>query len=725
MPDRNDIDEHAKTPDNLPTPAGHLEPETILNERYLLGRRLHQGETGALYLAVDQILVRTVAIKELVVDPAQRENTIARFKRHAWQLMRLNHPSIPVVYESFYAEHLGCFYVVMEYVVGTDLLALMRSAPRGRLNEEMVTELAIKVADALDYLHTQAPIIHQNLKPERVIVTEKGDRVMLMHWFGRWAREENAGTPILDIMSFAPEELLHGRVGPKTDVYDLGASMFLLLTRGNSDDLSSISTEMKQILLPAIEYRPEDRCSAKDLRDRLAVHLDKLQRDRTSSGPVNRWFNGAAQSVRLPCVNCRSPLVAAYKFCPACGTTQSTATQARSTAAKRDEKANDPQIYLDENVQFTVYRPNKIKPLKWYPLLAYAHLTEPRDDEDGVDPIAQVQKDAERIMRDQNLINYRQGSEDSLVAVPRKGEISFVPFISGIEFNPSRASFYWEESVHRQDFRMRAPAALDGKTARGRMSVFLGTILLAEINLTVQVSSDSQEVLTEREKPARPYRRIFPSYSHKDREIVSQLEHYAQITGDKYMRDVFELRSGQNWKKWMAETIDSADIFQLFWSTHSMRSENVRLEWEYALRLKREHFIRPTYWETPLPASPSEDLPPPELRVLHFQHVRPPAYVDEVAPAATRRSSASRELIVEDTLLPYRNGLPVEVPRFQRRATDDVARPVPQPAPPSNQSPGRADSSAYRRAAAGPLWIIVTIAAILGLLLVLLFFWRS
>ena len=148
---------------------------------------------------------------------------------------------------------------------------------------------------------------------------------------------------------------------------------------------------------------------------------------------------------------------------------------------------------------------------------------------------------------------------------------------------------------------MRASAALEGKTARGRMSIFLGAILLAEINLSVQVTSSSHLVQTQREKPIRPYRHIFPSYSHKDREIVAHIEHYAQVTGDRYMRDVFELRSGQNWKKWMAETIEGADIFQLFWSKNSMRSENVRLEWEYALRLGREHFIRPTYWETRYP----------------------------------------------------------------------------------------------------------------------------
>src|SRR3954451_3088244 len=49
---------------------------------------------------------------------------------------------------------------------------------------------------------------------------------------------------------------------------------------------------------------------------------------------------------------------------------------------------------------------------------------------------------------------------------------------------------------------------------------------------------------------------------------------------------------------------EQADVFQLFWSSNSMRSHYVRREWEYAMTLGRDNFIRPTYWEDPLPAAP-------------------------------------------------------------------------------------------------------------------------
>jgi hypothetical protein len=64
----------------------------------------------------------------------------------------------------------------------------------------------------------------------------------------------------------------------------------------------------------------------------------------------------------------------------------------------------------------------------------------------------------------------------------------------------------------------------------------------------------------------------------------------------------------------------------LFWSWHSMESSFVEQEWRYALSTGRAHFLRPVYWQQPLPAQPERNLPPPELMKLHFHslHLSPP-----------------------------------------------------------------------------------------------------
>ncbi|MGH3288654.1 MAG: toll/interleukin-1 receptor domain-containing protein [Streptosporangiaceae bacterium] len=99
------------------------------------------------------------------------------------------------------------------------------------------------------------------------------------------------------------------------------------------------------------------------------------------------------------------------------------------------------------------------------------------------------------------------------------------------------------------------------------------------------------------------------------------------------MRDVLALRSGERWEPRLPELIEEADIFQLFWSSKSMRSRYCRNEWEHALSLERPSFIRPVYWERPLPQDNALELPPAGLRALHFVQVQ--AYM--ALPSAPQR----------------------------------------------------------------------------------------
>lgn len=116
------------------------------------------------------------------------------------------------------------------------------------------------------------------------------------------------------------------------------------------------------------------------------------------------------------------------------------------------------------------------------------------------------------------------------------------------------------------------------------------------------------------------YQRIFVSYSRQDREITERYK-LAQIAlGNEAFIDVDDLRAGENWKAGLARAIDVVDVFQLFWSRNSANSEYCRFEWNYALEFrcpdsKCEGFVRPVYWEKPMPD------PPPELSHVNFKYV--------------------------------------------------------------------------------------------------------
>ena len=80
------------------------------------------------------------------------------------------------------------------------------------------------------------------------------------------------------------------------------------------------------------------------------------------------------------------------------------------------------------------------------------------------------------------------------------------------------------------------------------------------------------------------------------------------------LRDVHVLRSGEIWDPALLKKIEEADMFQLCWSHNAKKSRYVEQEWRHALQQDRLGFIRPTYWEKPMPD------PPPELSDIHFAY---------------------------------------------------------------------------------------------------------
>jgi hypothetical protein len=301
-----------------------------------------------------------------------------------------------------------------------------------------------------------------------------------------------------------------------------------------------------------------------------------------------------------------------------------------------------------DDVQFTVYRPRAVAPDRWYTLLAFAHLAaKPAEaPADEPDPVEEVRRQATRVLGEREVRAYQIVTQDAPQSVPREETLTFVPGVPGVEFNPPRRSFRWTEAAHREEFRLRAASYLAGQTARGRLSVFLGDLLLAEVPLAIPVAqgagASGGDSPAEAES-ARRYRKIFASYSHKDRHVVEQIERLAQALGDEYLRDWKDLRAGEVWDERLLHMIEEADVFQLFWSREAMESEYVRREYEYALSLNRANFVRPTYWEDPLPSDPARGLPPAALLRLNFQRVGPflqptlPAHLEPVEEALRYR----------------------------------------------------------------------------------------
>lgn len=300
--------------------------------------------------------------------------------------------------------------------------------------------------------------------------------------------------------------------------------------------------------------------------------------------------------------------------------------------------APGPEPVFDEHVQFTVYRPRRVAPHEWAPLLVFAHLSERRGDSpDDPDPLEEVQRQADAILGNTSHSPQRM---DSSQAVPRQGEITFIPQAAGVEFDPPARRFRWLNPVHREEFLLRIGDGREGTVIRGRVTAYLGAIILAEIPLTLTIgrtaTTPSAELVAQ---SSRPYRKIFASYSHRDRAVVEEFSAYAKAIGDRFQMDVIDLRSGERWEPALEGLIREADVFQLFWSWNALESPYVQREWEYALQLARPSFVRPVYWDDPLPRRGS--LPPAALLDLHFESITPRIVTSPPVAAAAPPAPAS------------------------------------------------------------------------------------
>jgi serine/threonine protein kinase len=129
---------------------------------------LGQGGMGVVYKARQARLNRLVALKILSPEREKDPQFAERFEREAQALARLNHPNIVTVYD--FGESGGHYYLVMEFVDGTNLRELLRA---GHLAPEQALAIVPRICEALQFAHEQG-IIHRDIKPENILLDKQG-----------------------------------------------------------------------------------------------------------------------------------------------------------------------------------------------------------------------------------------------------------------------------------------------------------------------------------------------------------------------------------------------------------------------------------------------------------------------------------------------------------------------------------------------------------------------
>ncbi len=278
---------------------------TTLVNRYQIQDVVGIGGMGSVYRARDlhfPNVLKIVAVKEMInsnPDPVVRKTIVQNFEREANILVTLNHSSIPKVFDFFTYDERS--YVVLEFVNGLDLEALLKRSPEP-IREEQVIMWAIEICDVLEYLHSHKPepIIFRDVKPSNIMINQQNHVVVVDFGIAKVFKMGQKGT-MIGTEGYSPPEQYRGEATPQTDVYALGATMHHLLThrdprleapfsfadRPIRSINPAISPELELIVTTALQYKPEERFpTATAMRESLTALARK-------TGALSRVNSGA------------------------------------------------------------------------------------------------------------------------------------------------------------------------------------------------------------------------------------------------------------------------------------------------------------------------------------------------------------------------------------------------------------------------------------------------
>jgi serine/threonine-protein kinase len=241
--------------------------------RYEVIDRLGEGGMGAVYLARDPSIGRQVAIKVLhghLADASLRQ----RFVQEARSAGSLTHPNIVTIHD--FGEVDGAPFIVMEYVRGANLAAVIRRRDDIRLADKL--EWLEGLCAGLHYAH-QARIIHRDVKPQNLMVTEYGAVKILDFGIARVA--ESGLTKVSMVIGtpgyMSPEQIEGHAVDRRSDIFSAGAVAYALISYREAFAGDTVATVMHRVLT---SYPPSLSSICSGLPPAIATIVDRaLEKD--------------------------------------------------------------------------------------------------------------------------------------------------------------------------------------------------------------------------------------------------------------------------------------------------------------------------------------------------------------------------------------------------------------------------------------------------------------
>ena len=267
-----------------------------INDRYQIIKSIGEGGMANVYLALDTILDRNVAVKVLRGDLAHDEKFVRRFQREALSASSLSHPNIVEVYDV--GEDNGNYYIVMEYIEGRQLKELLKKRDKLTLTEAI--DIMLQVTDGMSTAH-DAYIIHRDIKPQNIMILDNG-MVKITDFGIAMAMNSTQLTQTNSVMGsvhYLPPEQANGKSATlQSDVYSMGILLYELISgklpyKGDNaveialkhlkepfpsirEEMPEVPQSVENIILKATAKNPKNRYNdAREMYNDLRTCLDE------------------------------------------------------------------------------------------------------------------------------------------------------------------------------------------------------------------------------------------------------------------------------------------------------------------------------------------------------------------------------------------------------------------------------------------------------------------
>lgn len=252
----------------------------MIGNRYEVVSHLGKGGMADVFLGIDTILNRQVAIKVLRSDMSTDAVSILRFEREAQAAAALAHPNIVEIYDV--GDYKGHHYIVMEYITGQTLKQVIHT--RGPLLNEEAVDIMKQMCSAIAEAHSRG-IIHRDIKPQNVIVKADGSIKILDFGIAtaKGAMQLTQANNVMGSVHYLAPELAKGDPSsPQSDIYALGICFYEILA-------GDVPFKAEQAVQVALKHMRDPMPDIRSVNRNVPQSIENIITKATAKLPSQRY----------------------------------------------------------------------------------------------------------------------------------------------------------------------------------------------------------------------------------------------------------------------------------------------------------------------------------------------------------------------------------------------------------------------------------------------------